>query len=78
MIVKEFVGDGMPKRKPLPLTQFVRKRYWLGKTITEPPTSGDSSIDDQKYRQLLHKVHQGTLSPEHAMALANQEEQSHY
>ncbi len=55
LILEEFVKTGnrqyIPKRVPLPPTQFHRKRYWLGKDVTEPLSRPEVVFDVAAYRK---------------------------
>jgi len=72
MVVEEFVEaenrEYVRKRNILPLTQFKRKRYWVGKDIVEV-VDEVNVLDEEFYRELLLKLSQGDLTIEGAIKL---------
>ncbi|MCB0208008.1 MAG: SDR family NAD(P)-dependent oxidoreductase [Anaerolineae bacterium] len=58
MIIEEG-NQAHPIRRPLPLTQFKRKQYWLGREVVSQNARGSAV---EHYRTLIEQLQQGEIS----------------
>ncbi len=72
VIVEEFPENKgyIHRRKTLPLTQFQRKRYWLGKEIKTPSEKSDIPFNVTFYKDMLMKLSKGEITPGQAIKFA--------
>jgi polyketide synthase PksN len=57
------------RRVPLPITQFHRKRYWLGRMIETVEISNHAQLEARFVEDVIARVRSGEISPQRAQEL---------